>query len=100
MIAAGIVDFIVAIMIILGLPQSAEWAIGLFVGINFLFGGCSLTRNAPVNHNRRGQIADIVQIFIVNVHKSSPFADINGEVTARTGSCFKFALRLDRLFQR
>ncbi|OYU86638.1 MAG: hypothetical protein CFE29_28290 [Bradyrhizobiaceae bacterium PARB1] len=42
MIAAGIVDFIVAAMIILGLPQSAEWAIGLLVGINFLFGGCSL----------------------------------------------------------
>ena len=42
MIVAGVVDFVVAAMIILGLPESAEWAIGLLVGINFLFGGCSL----------------------------------------------------------
>ena len=42
MIMAGVVDFVVAAMIILGLPESAEWAIGLLVGINFLFGGFSL----------------------------------------------------------
>jgi uncharacterized membrane protein HdeD (DUF308 family) len=29
-------------MIITGLPGSADWAIGLLVGINLLFGGASL----------------------------------------------------------
>jgi uncharacterized membrane protein HdeD (DUF308 family) len=33
---------LIAAMIIAGLPGSAEWAIGLLVGINLLFGGASL----------------------------------------------------------
>src|SRR3954467_7865726 len=39
---AGILDILIAGMIITGLPGSAEWAIGLLVGINLLFGGASL----------------------------------------------------------
>ncbi len=39
---AGIVDILIATMIVSGLPGSAEWAIGLLVGINLLFGGASM----------------------------------------------------------
>jgi len=39
---SGIVDLVLAGLIITGLPGSAEWAIGLLVGINMLFGGASL----------------------------------------------------------
>ena len=42
MVAAGILDLIISGMIITGLPSSAEWAIGLLVGINLLFGGSTL----------------------------------------------------------
>src|ERR1700691_5439858 len=39
---AGVLDILIAAMIIAGLPGSAEWAIGLLVGINLLFGGSTL----------------------------------------------------------
>jgi len=39
---AGIVDILIAAMIVTGLPGSAEWAIGLLVGINLLFGGATM----------------------------------------------------------
>ncbi len=39
---AGALDIVISAMIITGLPGSAEWAIGLLVGINLLFGGASL----------------------------------------------------------
>ena len=42
MLFAGILDILIAAMIIAGLPGSAEWAIGLLVGINLFFGGASL----------------------------------------------------------
>ena len=42
MLFAGLLDILIAVMIIAGLPGSAEWAIGLLVGINLLFGGASL----------------------------------------------------------
>jgi uncharacterized membrane protein HdeD (DUF308 family) len=42
MLFAGILDILIAGMIIAGLPGSAEWAVGLLVGINLLFGGASL----------------------------------------------------------
>ena len=42
MLFAGLLDILIAAMIITGLPGSAEWAIGLLVGINLLFGGASL----------------------------------------------------------
>jgi uncharacterized membrane protein HdeD (DUF308 family) len=42
LIVSGVVDIIISGLIITGLPSSAEWAIGLLVGINLLFGGASL----------------------------------------------------------
>ena len=42
LLVAGMIDILIAFMIIGGLPGSAEWAIGLLVGINLLFGGASL----------------------------------------------------------
>lgn len=42
MVAAGVFDLIIAVLIFSGLPGSALWAIGLLVGINMIFGGSSL----------------------------------------------------------
>jgi uncharacterized membrane protein HdeD (DUF308 family) len=42
MLVSGIVDLALAGLIIAGLPGSAEWAIGVLVGVNMLFGGFSL----------------------------------------------------------
>jgi len=42
MLFAGLLDILISAMIISGLPGSAEWAIGLLVGINLLFGGAAL----------------------------------------------------------
>ena len=42
MLFSGVLDILISAMIITGLPGSAEWAIGLLVGINLLFGGASL----------------------------------------------------------
>src|SRR5437588_12565523 len=42
MLFSGLLDILIAALIIAGLPGSAEWAIGLLVGINLLFGGASL----------------------------------------------------------
>ena len=42
MLASGIVDLIVAAIVLVGLPGTAAWAIGLLVGINMVFGGIAL----------------------------------------------------------
>jgi uncharacterized membrane protein HdeD (DUF308 family) len=42
MVASGVVDLVLAGIILMGLPQSAAWAIGLLVGINLLFGGMAM----------------------------------------------------------
>jgi uncharacterized membrane protein HdeD (DUF308 family) len=42
MLASGIIDLILATIILTGLPGSAAWAIGLLVGINMVFGGSAL----------------------------------------------------------
>jgi uncharacterized membrane protein HdeD (DUF308 family) len=39
---SGVIDLGLALMILLGLPGTAAWAIGLLVGINMLFGGAAL----------------------------------------------------------
>ncbi|HEX3395768.1 MAG TPA: HdeD family acid-resistance protein [Steroidobacteraceae bacterium] len=46
MLISGIVDFILAALILAGLPGTAAWAIGLIVGINLLFGGVALVAMA------------------------------------------------------
>jgi uncharacterized membrane protein HdeD (DUF308 family) len=42
LLVAGIMDLLIAAIIITGLPGSALWALGLLVGINLVFGGASL----------------------------------------------------------
>jgi uncharacterized membrane protein HdeD (DUF308 family) len=42
MLIAGLMDILIAVIIIAGLPQSALWALGLLVGVNLLFGGATL----------------------------------------------------------
>jgi uncharacterized membrane protein HdeD (DUF308 family) len=42
MLTSGIVDLILAAIILAGFPGTALWALGLLVGINMLFGGASL----------------------------------------------------------
>ena len=42
LLVSGVVDIAIAFMVITGLPSSAEWAIGVLVGINLLFGGATL----------------------------------------------------------
>src|SRR2546427_5539703 len=39
MLTSGIIDLILAAIILVGLPGTAAWALGLLVGINMLFGG-------------------------------------------------------------
>src|SRR3979490_2610158 len=47
LLVAGLMDILIAFIIIAGLPGSAEWAIGLLVGINLVLGGASLGGTAP-----------------------------------------------------
>jgi uncharacterized membrane protein HdeD (DUF308 family) len=42
MLVSGVVDLILAFIILTGLPGTAVWALGLLVGINLLFGGTSM----------------------------------------------------------
>jgi uncharacterized membrane protein HdeD (DUF308 family) len=42
MLASGLVDVVLGIIIFAGLPSTAAWAIGLLVGINMVFGGSAL----------------------------------------------------------
>jgi uncharacterized membrane protein HdeD (DUF308 family) len=42
LIVSGIVDLLIAGLIIAGLPGSAGWAIGLLVGVDLVFGGFTL----------------------------------------------------------
>ena len=51
MLTAGLMDIIVASVIIAGLPGSALWAIGLLVGLNLMFGGATLIGMALAARN-------------------------------------------------
>jgi uncharacterized membrane protein HdeD (DUF308 family) len=42
MLASGIVDVFLGLLLLIGLPGTALWALGLLVGINLLFGGWAL----------------------------------------------------------
>jgi uncharacterized membrane protein HdeD (DUF308 family) len=42
LLIAGLMDIVVAFFIIAGLPGSAQWALGLLVGLNLIFGGATL----------------------------------------------------------
>jgi uncharacterized membrane protein HdeD (DUF308 family) len=51
LLVAGLMDIVIAFLIIAGLPGSAELAIGLLVGINLLFGGATLIGMALAARN-------------------------------------------------
>jgi uncharacterized membrane protein HdeD (DUF308 family) len=53
MLLSGVVDLIVAALILFGLPGSFAWALGLIVGINLLFGGASMVAMALAAKNAR-----------------------------------------------
>jgi uncharacterized membrane protein HdeD (DUF308 family) len=42
MLASGVIDIVLAVLILIGFPGTASWAIGLLVGINMLMGGVAL----------------------------------------------------------
>jgi uncharacterized membrane protein HdeD (DUF308 family) len=46
MLASGVVDIVLALLILAGFPGTASWAIGLLVGINMLMGGVALVAMA------------------------------------------------------
>jgi uncharacterized membrane protein HdeD (DUF308 family) len=46
MLFSGIVDLVLAAVILLGLPWSLAWALGVLVGIDLIFAGSSLTAMA------------------------------------------------------
>jgi uncharacterized membrane protein HdeD (DUF308 family) len=42
MLASGIVDLSLAAVILIGLPATSAWAMGLIIGINLVFGGAAM----------------------------------------------------------
>jgi len=42
MLASGILDVVLALILLAGLPGTAVWALGLLIGINMIFGGWAL----------------------------------------------------------
>jgi uncharacterized membrane protein HdeD (DUF308 family) len=42
MLISGIIDLVIAGIIIVGWPGTAAWALGLLIGVNMLFGGAAL----------------------------------------------------------
>ena len=51
LLVSGVMDLVIAFLVIAGLPGSAEWAIGLLVGINLVLGGASLIGMALAARN-------------------------------------------------
>jgi uncharacterized membrane protein HdeD (DUF308 family) len=52
MLVSGIIDLVLAGIILAGLPGTAAWALGVLVGVNMIFGGCALI--AMALHARQG----------------------------------------------
>jgi uncharacterized membrane protein HdeD (DUF308 family) len=50
MLTSGIIDLILAAIILVGLPGTIAWALGLIVGINMIFGGASMIGMALAAH--------------------------------------------------
>ena len=46
MLVSGVVDLVLAVIILAGLPGTSAWALGLLVGINMVFGGMALVAMA------------------------------------------------------
>ena len=47
----GVIDLVLAAMILAGLPASAAWALGLLLGIDLVFGGAALIAMASAAKN-------------------------------------------------
>jgi uncharacterized membrane protein HdeD (DUF308 family) len=58
MLASGILDVILGVLLFIGLPATALWALGLLVGINMLFGGWALILMALHARPRAAGVAD------------------------------------------
>jgi uncharacterized membrane protein HdeD (DUF308 family) len=58
MLGSGIVDVILAVLLVLGLPGTALWALGLLVGINLIVGGWALAGMAVLARGARAQSAN------------------------------------------
>jgi len=54
MMLGGIMDLVLAAIIILGLPGTLAWALGLLVGIDLVWGGVSLVAMAVAARNAAG----------------------------------------------
>jgi uncharacterized membrane protein HdeD (DUF308 family) len=50
MVASGLIDLSLAVLVIVGLPDTLPWTIGLLVGINMIFGGSALIVMAIYAH--------------------------------------------------
>jgi uncharacterized membrane protein HdeD (DUF308 family) len=50
MLLSGIIDLFLAAVILAGLPGTIDWALGLIVGINMIFGGASMIGMALAAH--------------------------------------------------
>ncbi|MDF2096780.1 HdeD family acid-resistance protein [Aquibaculum arenosum] len=46
MLVSGVIDLVLGLLIVFGLPGSADWVLGLLVGINLLFTGLALVMTA------------------------------------------------------
>lgn len=53
MLFSGVVDLVLAAIILAGLPGTALWALGVLVGINMIFGGTSLIGLGMAARNAR-----------------------------------------------
>ena len=49
-VISGVIDLILAALLISGLPGTALWAVGLIVGIDLAFGGASIIGLALAAH--------------------------------------------------
>ena len=58
MLVSGLASLVLAILLLLNLPATAPWAIGLLVGINLLFTGISLLNLGTVSSVRIDEGAD------------------------------------------
>jgi len=56
MLVSGIIDLVLAVILIAGLPATAAWALGLLVGVNMVMGGVALV--AMAMHGRRADTGE------------------------------------------
>ena len=52
-LASGLIDLFLAVIILMGLPGTAAWALGIIVGINLVFGGVSLIAMAAAVRSQK-----------------------------------------------